>query len=1423
MESTTIQDAHVPPPMTRQPVDSYHRHIRKTNGVDDPPEPEPEPGLSSAPARSGSQRNTAVSPDPVRSSLYESIASFFDPEILASSSAQPRRSRFLSSNGSGVRWPFLGSIRSRASRSLPPSPPADSTRGSTEIPLPWRPLFLHRRILIVFAIVFAALIAGLETSLQISNQNDGLQDSDDVSRYLWQYGTTLVFIIVAAFWTRVELQASAAMPWIRMLNNQVQVDKSLLVDYVSVFEPRALVKAIGNKDWLVAGPIIVALLFKVIIIFSTAFITPRVLTFANHHSSITSQATFANSASGLQNVGSLPYFTMAAMQMNNISYPNGVSGRAAYLPFESEKNEFLDISASVDGFIGGIDCEEAEVTLDELRLDGQGSVQLNLTISQNDCTSKQTITSTRFTSTEKEDLPRTFLAFQSGNCSDSTELDQQRIVVIRGDIDLDIDELKKQTKATNKRIEGKVSDSAAFLCKPNYAITTIQVSKTPEQVLSVTAVQDATNTTLDKVHPWTIAQALFDTFKTDAAGEAELFAFVSKNYDSDAIVNADEAISAALAMRQKEEGGLPKLDSLTDGNTLKKLAEDFYAQYSALIARDALMEPTSSSSTAIATYVERRLVVRPVPAHLMAALMAICFLLVLVIMLLAPRKGFLPRDVSTLIGMASVVAHSHPLVECLRGMGAANKESIQSRLKGSSYSTGAEGHEKLEDPNMGYYHIFGGKAPPQNVLPRRFNSSKWRQPIPLHGLIRLLYVVIVASIIIAFEVSLRVSQRHNGLRTVESDTSYMAWTVVPALVLLVVAMYMATLEWWTRLLAPFSHLSREGDFGETVGLNLADATRPVAWARAWKIGDVAALTAIAGGIIALLVVVASAPLFEPISLDRNSSISIRAEDFFANNLASSPDDPICTDCTNDTIMASLILAGNAPYPAFTFADLNLQSVSLGEDDDSDDLKITARLTAIRPNMTCRLYLVDEISTNITLGYTLDDEIANPLRIDLDGETCRGDGERDSSNAIIGTTRSALMPQTGSNNNSSNMLFGLGLGKTNTSSQCSDWLYVWGRLDDMGTDDVSVSSISALACNETIEAVDADVVLHGPGLHLYPVDRPRPDEETVKNTTVATPQLDYSSLLNVSADGLFDPFFAILNASWLAVPDSVFAGSSATDAGKVQSAILQQHGIIRAQSLNFKSRRRLSSRGTFPVVDGQNILSGVETDAPISRAVPVFSGEKLSQRIRLEQDPVATRILQGLLGALLLLHVISWIFARRLRLPRPPTTIASVTALLVDGNILKLLPRDAQWKTSKELEAMFEERDAAQRFYMGWEDARRRSRRDGRKKKKREGGAFGIRAVVSEEHMPEDLEMCPVPPRHDQPRNVESRPVKRVGTVRRGTPIIGAGSTLRKSVLVGKDNVSISGSQEPPVPSKRKRSITMWSGPKEMAKVWWASG
>ncbi|CAM1511015.1 Fc.00g085280.m01.CDS01 [Cosmosporella sp. VM-42] len=1375
MEPDTGESSNFPP-RVKQPLDGYHRQLREQNQADgtDARPYVPSKGSFSIPHRANlwRMRNPSESSG---SSSYRNITSFFDSERLASAEVQDdsRRPNQNATIPQMTRWPFLGSIRSRASSTVsrtppqvpPKSPPPESEGTLTEeIRLPWRPFFLHRRVLAGFAILLAILIAALEVVLFISDRNDGLRKSNDAARYLWQYGTTLVFVIVAMVWARVEYQAKSSAPWIRMSKESANADKSLLLDYVSMPDIWAVVKAVQNKDFLVAGSVAAGILLKVVIVLATAFITPTVIRASNDRIDITLGATFSKNNTGLTSVGSLPYLTMAALQTTNLSYPSGISPRAAYQPFTIANWDTAILNTTVDGFVGSMACQSADLLLGGVRFTGESRIQLNLTASTNDCTTSQIIQTTKFAA--ESILAKRFIGFQAGSCDGSTDSDDQRIVVVSGRVTLETDAVQGTKKTSNIGLDGKLLESAALICSPNYVITRMNLAKNATDLISIKLVSNAANSTIDGIHPWDIARAQFKSFNNHRQADTSSFIAARGFYENETILDADEPTYAALAMRAKESGSTPRLDDLRDGVFLEDLAQAFYGQYSALVARFAMMDEALTSSTATADMIQRRLIARQIPTHIMAALLGICFFMTVAAIFLAPKHGFLPRDPGSIVDTATLLAHNRALLQCLQGAGGVHNGAIRERLAGSSYSTGVKGYDNGESSNLGYFHVFGGNAPTK-TYPSRINQTGWRQPVALTGLIRLLFALILASVIIGFEVSLRASDRENGLRNIGDDTAYIAWTAIPAMLLLFMAMYVDAVDSWTRIIAPFTNLYYQSEFSDSMGLNLIDQWKLVAWWKGLKMRDFDVMATVSGILFASLLVVATAALFEPVSVDNKTGVALGSEDFFANRLAFSDDDPICTDCTNDTAIASLILNANASYPPFTFEDLNLQSVSVDGLGLANELQVAVKLPAIRSNMTCRLYLFDEISSNVTVGNTLDD-ITNPLRVDLAGEPCRRRTEQRNNNVIISTGSSGQS----ASSLGDNPFFGVAVGRTNTSAQCSDWLYIWGQLANANSDDISVKSISALACNESIVAIDANVVLHGADLRIDEADPPVPDGKTVQKTSVAIPQLDYALLANTTTSDLLDQFFAILSTSRFKISTTLLGDSSQDAADEVQSAILRQHSIIRAQSLNFKSRRHLSSGGRFPSANGTLIMSGLDSRASVSEALPTFNGNIVTQQIRLRQDTVATRILQSLLGVVLVFHILSWIFTPKTILPRWPTSIASVAALLADGNVLPLLPRVAEWQSKRELEEVFRNGSEAMRFEMGWEPPPRQTKWD--KRPRKEYGAFGIRAIRIEETGGDVMGLQPLglQPPGPHPLGVQPIESQMVGSQNMGSHMMG---------------------------------------------------
>jgi hypothetical protein len=105
--------------------------------------------------------------------------------------------------------------------------------------LAWRPSYLKRRILVSFCILFVILAVALQVLLEISNKNQGLTSSNNNLRYLWTFGPTALVALIAAFWARVEYQTKVITPWINLSHGPTSAKDTIMLDYVSVWAPKA--------------------------------------------------------------------------------------------------------------------------------------------------------------------------------------------------------------------------------------------------------------------------------------------------------------------------------------------------------------------------------------------------------------------------------------------------------------------------------------------------------------------------------------------------------------------------------------------------------------------------------------------------------------------------------------------------------------------------------------------------------------------------------------------------------------------------------------------------------------------------------------------------------------------------------------------------------------------------------------------------------------------------------------------------------------------------------------------------------------------------------------------------------------------------------------------------------------------------------
>ncbi|KAK4213374.1 hypothetical protein QBC37DRAFT_172450 [Rhypophila decipiens] len=184
--------------------------------------------------------------------------------------------------------------------------------------------------------------------------------------------------------------------------------------------------------------------------------------------------------------------------------------------------------------------------------------------------------------------------------------------------------------------------------------------------------------------------------------------------------------------------------------------------------------------------------------------------------------------------------------------------------------------------------------------------------------------------------------------------------------------------------------------------------------------------------------------------------------------------------------------------------------------------------------------------------------------------------------------------------------------------------------------------------------------------------------------------------------LLDPFFAILTTTPLKhrVPLSALSDRSQIDT--VVEGINHQHGIIVAQVLSATSRVYAYNESRLTVIEKHGVFYRIGKGG-LNSTFPANVTDPSKEEHRVFQDEKATRIVQALLAGTLFFSLLSWGLSPKLNvLPRPPTSPASVLAMLVDGNLYteRFGPNNKTVveMTRAEIDQTFANKPA---FWMGW--------------------------------------------------------------------------------------------------------------------------
>ena len=1150
----------------------------------------------------------------------------------------------------------------------------------------WKPFYLQKIIIVLFMATFCALFAAIQAISGISRKYQGLATSYPGLHYLWTYGPTAILTLVLAFWSRVEFQSKMLAPWYRMARGPAPAIQTLLLDYLSVLQPVAIVKALHNSDWAVAASTTCSLLLRATIIVSTALISLSLTRVQDQPIAVLLQSSFVDDAAPvneIQIIGTMSYYNMEGLINGSFKYPDGTSAHVTFQQFTANISDTTEIHITVDGFVPAVECQPASLEQSAIQFWGLEESSINVTLASDDCQS-------RFTVHLADDLPTSqivyFGRFGGINCNGSLNPDDARLVLLAASL---------RPMDPQASYNGTITQSTVLICKPTYTISKVDVTKNRTDLIDVSVAAGATNRTIRGVHPIDLALAYLSSFEsalsTEMAGNVTVFDTAP---DSNATLDLDTYVNQIFAFRRIYA---PDVAAILNYALLAATFAEYYGQYSVFLAHQVLTQKTSTMSTGYAMVYLDRLVASSTVGYVMTGLLATCVVLGIVILLTGFKGQAVARNPGSFIGTTVLLAQSQELLESLRGLGGAKKGMIRQQLQRVRFRSGLG----LE----GCFAVSSEPEPPRGALPApALPLEPFHEPFVLRWVWRLVVYVLVLAVIIALEVVLRVSERNGGLQDVPDDTySHYYWTAVPALVMSLFAMYFSAVDFEIRSLSPYKSLKHGASFDKCIGLSLLDrSVPPILWTE-FRTKQFAALATTLGLLISSLLTIFTGSLFFTVSLSTSSPVQLQTVTSFVPQIADT-DANVAFGEDYGQLASTLILDSNGTYPAFTYEDLVFPEYSILDEpiDGTPPEAVTAEDTvtisvpALRSRMSCRRYDSSQMQVAVQSvlvgGIGVHGEEQSVLAVDIQGEWC---GDQGVPSAVTHNAQVAL-PDSSSDFNFAKAGWCYANGQ-NGLKCCSNWLYVWGHYSNTSS---AQHTWSALACNESIEAVDVAATLLGPELQIDPSQPPVPNNASSRESTVS---LDMRS----GFEGWVDPydtlvalpthdnatlghFFELLTTSRYAVPESSLVDPDQSLA--VTDAILFQHGIIRAQALN---------RGYRVPADTTNAtLRNPPVDLDQGNDAIVYNGTKGNAlgRRRLVQDAVSTRVLEALLAATLLFSLFGWIFLGTAKLlPREPTSVANVAALLADGDLIRFLPRDAHRMGDEELRYAL----AGFQFRMDW--------------------------------------------------------------------------------------------------------------------------
>jgi hypothetical protein len=664
----------------------------------------------------------------------------------------------------------------------------------------------------------------------------------------------------------------------------------------------------------------------------------------------------------------------------------------------------------------------------------------------------------------------------------------------------------------------------------------------------------------------------------------------------------------------------------------------------------------------------------------------------LIILLFTVPKKVVPRDPSTIGGLATILAQSNEATNSFRGFAVSSGKRIRRHLRNSSYSTSSDGNPKSftldyegsgEQVDMSeavygtrkrvWWNQNQAKNKQKGKAELVYGTPKvWWNPLP--NLLRIIIVLFGVFTIVALEVlyQYQISMKYNGFADIGS-TSILPFitTFVSAIFLIVLAGCFGVVDFYTRLLQPYHQLKkRPNTASHSILLNYLSKITPVTiWTSASLKHFAVLLTATTSLLAPILVIIASGLFFTE---------SFQSYQISGINITTSFDSSKVPNLTQGPfpLVSSFVLGSQAIFPAWTygrysFPELQLpensikSSPSLGLDASPRTLLLTS--TALKSNISCTLIPNDEIMTYVEPTQSNSTVLARRFAIPVPG-SC---GSPCQHNSFINTCDKSQTYYYDLDRSDDDPTISGGLFyarashiQSNTSAamstnECPQFSILYGLNSKDGK---SMDTFTAMNCYPMTYQVEVSVTYDVSTWTVINMTETLPNSYSIFNDNLrAIVDPNVFLPLSVTNDSNLDPWFATaLSSNNLSVETLVGTNDTQT----ISAAIDDIYGRLTAQ--NFHLNRRSPAASQTPTLVGT--ISG-------------------PTRFRLRQDGLITRALEALIACMVLMTAASYLFLDpRKVLPNNPCSIAVMASLIAESELVKreMVPIGSEWWDDKEL-------------------------------------------------------------------------------------------------------------------------------------------